>query len=184
MIKTVYKSYFQKSRIFLYPVLGIKQDVVTPYQTYVGWKDHIEPSDKLLIVSYKTLAKGFPAFEKTLLKHPQLQDFYQLDTEGLGAYIFYLEEFPDWDNFLNGNYSKFSDKTKSRILGQYGTSAANTEYLKSYLYPENYYKDYADALGVDESVLKSVGELCSKPDMNKEILKATQKELDLSKLIN
>jgi len=183
MIKEVYKNYFQKSRIFVYPVLGIPQNVVPPHQTYVAWENYINPEDRLLVVTYNTKHKNFSAFEKSVLKHPQLQDFYQLDGD-LGAYVFYLEDFPDWDNFLNGHYSKFSHKTKSRILGQYGTTNANTEYLKSYLNPEEYYADYARALEVDEAVLRSVGELCSKPNLSREILKAAQKELDLSKLIN
>lgn len=182
MIKEVYKTYFQKSRIFIYPVLGIAQNVVPPYQTYIGWDGYINPDDKLLVVTYDLKHKNFSAFEKTVLKHPQLQDFYELDNK-LGAYVFYLEEFPDWENFINGKYSKFSDKTKSRILGQYGTSSANTEYLKSYLNPEEYYSDYSKALGVDEGILRSVGELCSKPDLDREILKAAQKQLDLSKII-
>ena len=75
------------------------------------------------------------------------------------------------------------DKSKSKILGQYGTSSANVEYLKSYLNPDEYYSDYAKALGVDEGILRSVGELCSKPNLDREILKATQKQLDLSKII-
>jgi len=182
MIKEVYKSYFQKSRIFLYPVLGISQNLVPPHQTYIGWDGHINPDDKLLVVTYDLKHKSFSLFEKSVLKHPQLQDFYELDNK-LGAYIFYLGDFPDWELFINGKYSKFSDKTKSKILGQYGTSTANAEYLKSYLNPDEYYSDYSKALGVDEGILRSVGELCSQPNLDREILKATQKQLDLSKII-
>ena len=40
--------------------------------------------------------------------------------------------------------------------------------MKSYLYPDKYFDDYADILDVDIDMLKSVGELCNKPDLKKE----------------
>jgi hypothetical protein len=39
---------------------------------------------------------------------------------------------------------------------------------------------YADMLNVNEEVLKSVGELCSKPDYEKEKLLACIKNLEIS----
>jgi hypothetical protein len=38
------------------------------------------------------------------------------------------------------------------------------------LYPEIHFKDYARILNVDVELLESVGELCDKPDLDKEML--------------
>jgi hypothetical protein len=41
VIKSLYKDYFQKSRVFLYPALEIKRGgSVTPVETYISWKNN------------------------------------------------------------------------------------------------------------------------------------------------
>jgi hypothetical protein len=42
--------------------------------------------------------------------------------------------------------------------------------MHSYLLPEKHFENYAELLGVDVNVLIEVGELCSKPDLEKEKL--------------
>lgn len=42
--------------------------------------------------------------------------------------------------------------------------------IKSFLYPEEYHKVYADAFKVKEEIIKEVHEVCSKPNMEKETL--------------
>ena len=51
--------------------------------------------------------------------------------------------------------------------------------MNSYLYPESYFSNYAEVLNVDTDFLESVGELCSKPDIEKEtlIMKEVKKEI-------
>ena len=54
MIDKLYSKYFQKSRSFLYPVLGIKKkSSVIPSGTYVSIKDKIGPEDMKLICTFK-----------------------------------------------------------------------------------------------------------------------------------
>ena len=58
-----------------------------------------------------------------------------------------------------------------KILYFFDPLSGNFQYVKSYLYPEKHFDEYASLLDTDVEVLKSVGELCSKPDLVKETLK-------------
>ena len=45
-LNSVYKKYFQKSKVFLYPLLGIKRGVsVIPVETYFGWDGYYNSED-------------------------------------------------------------------------------------------------------------------------------------------
>jgi len=71
-ISALYGQYFQKSKIFLYPLLDIKKgSSVTPIQTYFGWADVYAPEDVKLIAIYKLRDDSqYISFEKNiLLKH-------------------------------------------------------------------------------------------------------------------
>jgi hypothetical protein len=56
---------------------------------------------------------------------------------------------------------------------------SNYHQINSYLNPEIYYEQYANLLNVNEKILRDVGELCSKPDLKKENLKAKVKSISL-----
>ena len=52
-IKSVYKKYFQKSKVFLYPLLKIKRGTsVIPSETYLAWNDTVSPDDMKLVCLY------------------------------------------------------------------------------------------------------------------------------------
>ena len=54
-ITSLYDKYFQKSKIFLYPLLDIKRGTsVVPHETYLSWKDNISSEDMKLVTLYKT----------------------------------------------------------------------------------------------------------------------------------
>ena len=42
--------------------------------------------------------------------------------------------------------------------------------MHSYLFPEKHFENYAALLNVEVEMLKEVGELCNKPDLEKESL--------------
>ena len=53
VINALYKKYFQKSKIFLYPLLDIKRGTsVVPSETYLSWNDTINSEDMKLICTY------------------------------------------------------------------------------------------------------------------------------------
>jgi hypothetical protein len=56
-------------------------------------------------------------------------------------------------------------------MGFFGETGTISEYIESYLYPEFYYEDYSEILNVNINDLMNVGELCSKPDLEKEDFK-------------
>lgn len=183
MIKSVYNEYFQKSRVFLYPALNIpKGGSVTPIGTYTSWVGHHTHTDrKLMCVYHMRDDKEFKAFEKAkLFGNPLFNDFYYLE-DGTGMYIFDYDEFAeDWDSYLEGKYSKIKSRLKTLILGHFSKSKTNYVYMDSYLNPEMYYEIYSKVLSCDKKILEDVGELCDKPDLEKETIEANLKSLEVS----
>jgi hypothetical protein len=53
VINSIYRKYFQKSKIFLYPLLDIRRGTsVVPEETYVAWDDKYAPEDMKLVCVY------------------------------------------------------------------------------------------------------------------------------------
>ena len=77
------------------------------------------------------------------------------------------------------NKKKFPFETFHTIVFDFdGVFTDNYVYVDSYLFSEKYFSLYADLLGVDENLLKEVGELCSPPDLEKENLIAEVLEIN------
>lgn len=183
VIKSLYKDYFQKSRVFLYPALEIKRGVsVTPIETYMAWQDHYPlQSAKLICLYHLRDDDFFKQFEKVkLLGNKLYHDFKQVE-ERKGVYVFdFADMLEDWYHITNGRYSKISNEYKSRIRQYIGLSNPNLPYVDSFLYPERFFKLYAEMMGMDEKILKEVGELCSKPELEKETLNISILNLELN----
>lgn len=175
-IKSLYRDYFQKSRVFLYPALEIKRGVsVTPIQTYVSWEGRYQPQDRKFICLYNIREdEEFMRFERIRLTGNRLfHDFIQVE-EDMGIYVFDFGEMAyDWDLFLKGKYSQMGPVHKRKIRDFYGSYSSNYEYIDSFLEPRRYYKVYSELLDVDIDLLKEVGELCSKPNLDDESLVMT-----------
>lgn len=186
-IEDIYRRYFQKSKIFIYPLLGIKRgSSVTPIQTYISWKEHYTPEDmKLIATYYERDDSEFLNFKKNiLLKHVRLCDFISLNDE-CSVYVFdFSDKEKDWSHFLNGKYSKISKPIKNSILNYYDPNTGNYVYVDSYLNPEKYFKIYADVLLAEEDLLRNVGELASLPDLEKEKLTETVKVLNMNEILD
>jgi hypothetical protein len=76
----------------------------------------------------------------------------------------------DWDCFIGGKYSMMSMSVKRKIMDFFDKSGGNYVYIQSFLYPNKWFDKYAELLNVDVELLKSVGELCDKPNFDKEKL--------------
>lgn len=183
-ITSLYRDYFQKSRVFLYPALGIRRGVsVTPVQTYTSWNGvYTEGDMKLCVLYHLREDQDFKLFEENkLLNHPLFHDFKKVG-DGDGIYVFdYETHKDDWGHFLNGKYSKLSESLKKAIRGYYGPSSPNFPYIDSFLSPERYFRMYADLMSVDERILHEVGELCSLPDLDQETLRISIKDLEVTR---
>jgi hypothetical protein len=186
-IKSLYKNYFQKSRVFMYPLLEIKRgSSVTPIETYLSWENQYSLSDRKFICHYHLRDDAeFTVFEKEkLLGNKLFYDFKQVE-DNKGVYIFdFNAHAEDWDAIISGKYSKLSSGYKKRVENFYGRTNSNYAYIESYMYPEKYYQMYSEMMQVKESLLKEVGELCSLVDFDKETLRTSIKNLEFnSKLV-
>jgi len=185
-VKSIYTKYFQKSKVFLYPLLGFKRGIkVVPSETYLAWDPFYIPEDMKLVCLYHPQEKDdYKNFEKNvLLKHTRLVDVKEVDNNNK-LFIFDFSDLDEsWHYLINGNYSKIKSSIKGDICSFFDNTTANFVYIRSYLYPNKYFDDYAECLNVDVEMLKVVGELCNKPDLNKETFKVKQ-SLEKTEIIN
>ena len=186
-ITALYRKYFQKSKIFLYPLLDIKRGTsIIPEETYLGWGTSYSPEDMKLICVYKIRHDmEYKQFEKNvLLTHTRLCDYVIVDPE-TAVYTFDFSDLKeDWFYFVKGKYSKMNLERRRKILAYFAKNSGNYAYIESYLFPDSHFKNYAELLDVSVEMLKSVGELCSKPDMEKEILLIEVADLENLKIIS
>ena len=190
-ITDIYKGYFQKSRVFLYPILGISKGSFDPIKTYISWEDEFNIGDiKLLCKYHNRDDMEFQIFEeKKLLGSPLFNDCRELEDDTM-LYIFDLEDYTeDWLNFISGKYSQLGSDVKKAIRDHYGIKSPNYAFIGTYLYPEKHYDTYAKFLTVNPNdyqdmlkLIESVGELCDKPNFKKEHLKINVKTLEKSKI--
>lgn len=171
-LNALYKKYFQKSKIFLYPLLDIKRGSIVPIETYVSWNSSYTPEDMKLVCLYsETNTTSFAAFEKNvLLKHTRLCDYVRIDKDHTVFTFDFSDLKTDWLFFLDGAYSKIEESLKRKILNYFDKNSGNYQYVESYLFPKKHIKKYAELLNVPVQLLESVGELCDKPDLDKEKL--------------
>lgn len=189
-LESLYKDYVQKSRLFLYPALGMKRgQSVTPIQTYASWEGNYALTDRKLSCLYYVRSDAeFKAFETFIVKHEMFHDF-KLTEEDKGVYVFdFSKQRDDWDMFLEGKYSKLSTDLKKKIRNFFGIN--NQGYIDSFLFPERYFSMYADMLTSSRSehgdmlkIITEVGELCSTPDLEKENLVMSIKDLQITNKI-
>ena len=172
-IKSIYTKYFQKSKMFMYPLLGIKKGAkIIPSETYIAWDPFYIPEDiKLVCLYHPNGSNEYEKYEKEkLLKHSRLCDIKEIDKHNK-LFIFDFSDLEDdWNLFMAGKYSKINSRIKEKILFFFPENTANYVYMRSYLYPKVFFKDYAEILNVDENFLEDIGELCNKPDIKKETL--------------
>jgi hypothetical protein len=182
MIDKLYGKYFQKSRSFLYPALGIKRtNSVLPSGTYISLEGRVAPEDAKLICTFKDdPSEKFKTFEEQmLLSNPLFEE--KIKIKDYNIYIFDLEIYQnDYFNFLLGKYSQLSPVLKRAIKNYYGETSAEYRFIETYLYPERFFDDYGRLLNLDVDIIKSVGELCDPFDMEKEVLKIPVENLEVS----
>ena len=186
-LTALYRKYFQKSKIFMYPILDIKRgSCAVPTETYISWKDIHNSEDAKLICVYHT--KNDPEYiqfeNSVLLKHNRLCDYSQVDST-TSVFTFDFSDLKhDWSHFVNGRYSKINETLKRKILNYFDDNSANHIYVESYLFPEKFFEQYASILDVSPDLLRTVGELCTKPDLDKENLLITVANLENLKILD
>lgn len=174
------RYYFQKSKVFLYPLLGITTDVpFTPSNTYIAWdKKYTSDSLKLICVYEgekidKKIEEFVLFYKNRILTHPLFQSncSYEEDSKTIFIYVFdYSQYEEDFKNFLEGKYSKFNASVKNKLVNFFTGKGKSEYYIKSYLYPEQYHNEYSEELDVPLDIIKTAYELCSPPELKMETL--------------
>ena len=170
---SLYNKYFQKSRVFLYPQIQIPKDVgIFPAETFVKWDKITEKDRKFICVYKKREGSAFKLFEDTQIRKHKM--FYSIsETDKHKIIVFNFESIKDdWDKFLNGKYSKFSYQSKKNISGYFGSKTSQSVYIDSYINPHKYFEMYSKLLNESAEDLIKVGELCDKPNWEKETFNA------------
>lgn len=183
----VFKTYFQKSKVFLYPLLGIAKGArYIPEETYMSWAGHsahnieYDFDDAKLFCVYKyKQTDAYLKFEaKKLLKNKKFYDYQKLEDDK-HLYIFDLSNYPQtWVAVREGLYSKIHEREKETILSFFGEVGVVAETMESYMYPEEYHDDYATALDVTLECIQTVHEVCDAPNLDKETLRKNIKQIE------
>lgn len=180
MIDSLYGKYFQKSRSFLYPALGIKRThPFSPSGTYISLLGKFGADDMKLVCTYKNdYSPEFHEFESTmLLGNPLFVEKISILDYNLYVFDFSIYQ-NDWFNFLMAKYSQLSTVLKKAIKSYYGENSTEYRYIETYLYPDKFYDVYGKLLGMDPKDLKKIGELCDPWDEDKETLKIPVENLE------
>jgi hypothetical protein len=173
IINEIYKKYFQKSKIFMYPLLGFERGKVVPEEVYFSIMDKYTTEDRKLVLVYdpKMDLKYETFKEEKLVNHKLLHERLE-DQNGNEIFVFNMSGFAsDWDLFITGKYSQMSLNTRNEILNFFEKNSGNYIYIHSFLFPEKWFKRYSEILDVSEALLKEVGELCDVPNLVKEEFK-------------
>ena len=169
----VYTDYFQKSKVFLYPLLKIKKGIShVPIQTYVAWDNVYCTEDCRLFCEYKIKnIHGFNKFAAEYLTNNNLFDDYIDLHDDKHLFIFDLTPLKsDFERFMCGKYSQLTLESKITILDFFAGQDKISEYIQGFLSPEELHQKYADFLGVDVESVRKVYEICTPPDLEKETL--------------
>lgn len=179
LIKKLYSKYFQKSRSFLLPILGIKKNTTFPsINSYLCWEGMYVLTDYKLILTYyvDTDPKWNNYLLHILMNNPFFHEYHEIDKEYV-ALSFDMQSFKDdFEHVLFGRYSKLSKLTKGKIREYYGYHTPEWAYVESFLFPDKYMQLYSELLDVHIQHIKHTGELCDKPDIDKETLKLKPNE--------
>ena len=169
----VYTDYFQKSKVFMYPLLGLKKGLTyVPRQTYIAWEDVYSTEDTMFVCLYRTPMSV--KFRKFLDIYIESNKYYHetielTDNKHLVVYDFSKLKF-DYDNFISGKYSNISIDSKISILDYFNDDQKVSEYIHSFLSPQDSHDEYAEFFGISKDQIEDVHEICTPPDLIKETL--------------
>ena len=174
-LKKLYGKYFQKSKSFLYPVLGINKDTMyPPIQSYMAWEDKYSVTDHKLILSYhvRNQENSWNSYLlNTLMNNKFFHEYHEVSDQNLAISFDLSLISEDYQKVLFGRYSKLSKMLKSKIREFYSYNSPEWAYMESFLYPAKYVPIYSRLLDVDEKHILHTGELCNKPNIDLETFK-------------
>jgi hypothetical protein len=188
VINQLYKKYFQKSKILLYPLLGIERGNIVPIEVYLSIDGKYTPQDQKLVCIYDpTSDENYMEFKKERLANHSLLSDQFIDITGHEIFVFDFSKYAStWNLLLDGKYSQIPIKEKNLILNFFEKNSGNYIYIHSYLFPNKWHQRYAEILDVPVELIKEVKELLDKPNLEKEtfILKSEHSKAEEVKVFN
>lgn len=173
------KTYVQKSKLFLLPLINVKKDpFIKPIGSFIEDKlKGITKEDCRLILPFeKEESSEFAHYEHFLLDSPYFDTDNFYETGKYRIYIYNLEPFADdFQHFLNGKYTQLSTKAKSLINIYWGKMQKGRFYphpkIEAYLNPTILvYEKIAEELGLEDiTTLVKNKEVLDPPNIEKEI---------------
>lgn len=162
------KTYIQKSKAFIWPLLKIKTE---PLETYFKF-DHIQNNNERLLIALFYNKDEEYLKNKELIISNKNYDFIFSDKEY--DYITFNCNFiqKDYDKIINGKYSSLSKETAFYLY----INSKNKTVLAA-INPRNYYLLYETALNLPTNSLKNC-ELLSKPNLAEETIHVNKKILN------
>lgn len=189
MIKNIYRRYFQKSKVFLYPLLQLDKKSEEISEVTIESFIHVENADDdlhfLFPLTEPSLTVSFTINLEDKDKRREMvheiyqkygkdrhvkKKFYSPDMDRVIIVYTLFDMVEDYDLIVAGRYSKISKTSKLRIQRYYAANSEHWAHVKTFLYPEEHYSMYAEALGVDEETLRNRQELIDNPDLVKETI--------------
>jgi len=159
---------------FVLPMLYTKDRndsyFITPLfvNCYVGDANHPELGNKIFLLYEYKMTVQFVKFERSLELIPEYKTDYDYADERQVMYVFNVPEEHEYDfeKFLEGKYSLFSDSYKEKILKFWGFKEGSL--FHSLLYKTERIIDHWRSLDTDYTVTAAEGEYWPKPVMLKE----------------
>lgn len=167
----LYDKYLHKSRMFCYPLIGIRRKAeIIPSQTFMSWNGLYKANDLRLVCHYSNCnSPSFNKFSKEYLESNRLfEKRIKLETDQF-AYVFDFSTYEkDWQCILSGKYSKLSNDYKKQVLKFFLLNKDHFDVIKKILYPTDHYTEFASMLNVSTELISNVGEVLDLPDLNRE----------------
>lgn len=182
-------NYVQKSRFFLYPLLGFaRNNYPKPQEVYMTWEGEYEVEDCCLILLYPIADdESCKKFQEDVLQHQYFLEHFEVDEGVLRkeydhhrafVYVFDMKSMKaEYMKIAKGKYSTLLKPIKTQILNFFKSDRGAYVRVYSYLYPSNhnFYEDYAEILELRYEQVKEGVELCNPPDLEKERLAIAKK---------
>lgn len=166
------KHYRQKSCMFLYPLLQISNDYITPVETYLSIKNYDLGLDKPFIAAYYNKERNFYNFLSKLEEHKFFHKSIKI--KDLTLVVFDLSSMPkNYEIFKQGAYSSFTENAKILL------SITRKPLVLRAIYPEHFIEEYVQHFGVSRENFPK--ELIPAPDFDKETLTLKKADFEILK---
>ena len=165
--------YLQKSHLLLYPLLGMamRDTKFKPTNTNLEYGGEDNSCKLICLYEPELLDEDYYTFRnKVLLNNPYFCELKILIGRNIVKFDLKKDFEKDYNHFINGKYSKFSETTKQIIGNYYSGNEISKVMIDSHLNPEEYHQAYADFLATSVELIKHNFETLTPPDLEKEVL--------------